>query len=147
MELTERVEKLEDEVFRNKNHSISSTGVSIDMSRLDYLRELRSAADMCLAILDHVFQSDASNPGLTPDELVAILQQQFGLPVPLATISSSLYKKTGRYVTREPVGKNPVRYRYRILPRGQEYIRKRIWEIKNKTGPTVPKDTPIPLAK
>lgn len=132
-ELSRRLDELEKVVFRNATgFQPISAGISIDAENLGYLRGLGSAIAMSLAILDHVFQKDTNHPGLTPDELASILKRQFGLPVPLSTISSQLYVKTGRYVTRDQVSHKPVKYRYRILPRGQDYIRSRIRDVKGE---------------
>jgi len=139
-ELSRRVDGLEKTVFRNATvfHPMSAD-LSIDADNLDYLKELGSVIDMCLAILDHVFQKDTNHPGLTPGELASILKRQFGLPVPLSTISSQLYMRTGRYVTRDQVSHKPVKYRYHILPRGQDYIRSRIQDVKGEASLEAPK--------
>jgi hypothetical protein len=98
----------------------------VDMGGLSYLKELKSALDKCVAILDYAFSKDSRHKGLTPDEFASLLREKFGLPVPLPTISSQLYKATGRYVTRKKEEGSPVKYRYQILPRGREYIREKI---------------------
>ena len=142
-ELSRRVDVLEKTVSGNATDSHPTfADISVDADNLDYLKELGSAIDMCLAILDHVSQKDTNHPGLTPDELASILKQQFGLPVPLTTISSQLYAKTGRYVTRDLVSRKPVKYRYHILPRGQDYIRSRIKGVKDEAPPESSK-TPL----
>lgn len=143
-ELTVRVDRLESEVFQTRSIEMNPHITSIEASNLDYVRELGSAIDMCLAILDHAFQSNVSDAGLTPNELVSILKQKFGLPFPLPTVSSSLYRKTGRYVTREIASKKPVRYRYRILPRGQEYIRQKIRNLRGRR-PELSENPQIPI--
>jgi hypothetical protein len=140
-ELSKRVERLEKSVLGNVAIPRSSVADAvIDAGDLHYLRELRSAPDKCLAILDHASRKDAGHSGFAPDELVAILRQQFGLPVPLSTISSQLYAKTGRYVTRDLISRRPLKYRYRILPKGQDYIRTKVETLKGQGLPRAPEN-------
>ncbi len=131
-----RIEKLEGRVFASEpsepKGQQSGAGVDVDVRSLSYLKELKSALDKCLAILDHLFSKDPNHTGLTPDEFTLMFKVKFGLPVPLSTISSQLYKETGRYVTRKKVAGQPVKYRYQILPRGQEYIRNKIARLQGE---------------
>jgi hypothetical protein len=131
--LTRRVELLEQVVFREQVSAptTTSTGDS-DFSELTYLKKLGSTLDKCLAILDSTFRRHPNHPGLTPDEMETILREQFGEPIPLTTISPSLLRATGIYVTRTKVKGSPVRYRYRILPKGQERIRQKTEELTPK---------------
>jgi len=123
-ELEARIEKLEEVVYGGKEPvAKKSAAIDIDVNSLGYVKQLKSALDKCLAILDHLFSKDPNHAGLAPDEFTLIFRERFGLPVPLQTISSQLYKGTGKYVTRKKVQSRPVKYRYQILPRGQEYIR------------------------
>ena len=146
-ELSERVERLERTVFGNAaTPSPTGVDVGIDAGDLDYLKALESTTDKCLAILDYVFRKDSNHPGFTPDELASIFRQQFGLPVPLPSISSRLYMKTGCYVTRKLVRGKPIKYRYRILPRGQDYIRGKTQTIKGEALPQTPEKAPLPTS-
>jgi hypothetical protein len=130
-ELSKRVERLEMMALGNAAiPRAEEADVRIEAGDLDYLRELGSAGDKCLAILDYAFVKNRNHTGFTPDELASILRRHFGLPVPLSTISSQLYAKTGRYVIREQSSRRPVKYRYRILPRGQDHIHAKLQNLK-----------------
>lgn len=146
-ELSKRVERLEKTALGNAAiPRPADADAGIDAGDLDYLRELRSAADKCLAILDHVSGKDTNHSGFTPDELASILRRQFGLPIPLSTISSQLYAKTGRYVTRDLSSRRPVKYRYRILPGGQDYIRGKVQNLKGEALPKAPEKATPPTS-
>jgi len=132
-ELKSRVEKLEGAVFGGKQpKQIQQSTIDIDVAALSYIKELKSASDKCIAILDYLFSRDSHHPGVTPNEFASILREKFGLPVPLQTISSQLYAATSRYVTRKKILGKPVRYRYQILPRGQEHIHNEIASLQGK---------------
>ena len=123
-DLKMRVERLEEAVFGAKQFSASPSVVTnVDFAGLDYLRQLESVVDKCLAVLDYLSSTNVNHPGLTPDELVEIFKDKFGIVVVLSTISSALLGVTGKYVTRKKIGNRPVRYRYQILPKGREYVR------------------------
>jgi len=126
-ELGKRVEKLEETVFKVETPQTEpKVSIDVDIGSLGYVKELKSALDKCLAILDHLFSKNPSHAGLTPDEFALMFREKFGFPVPLPTISARLYEETGHYVTRKKIEGRPVKYRYQILPRGQDYIRSKI---------------------
>lgn len=132
--LRRRVELLEQLVFRDQvSAPKASTAAEYDFSGLTYLKKLGSTLNMCLALLDFTFRKDPNHPGLTPDEMESILREQFGEPVPLPSISASLLRATGSLVTRTRVRGKPVRYRYRILSRGQERILQKVEDQTPKT--------------
>jgi len=123
-DLKVRVERLEKAVFHvGRLSALPSPTADADFSGLDYLRQLESAVDKSLAVLDYISSKNASHPGLTPDELAEIFKDRFGIVIALSTISWALSGVTGKYVTRKKIGNRPVRYRYQILPKGREYIR------------------------
>ena len=128
--LRRRVELLEQTVFREQvPASKEVVRVDFEFAGLTYLKKLESTLDMCLAILDSTFKKDPKHPGFTPDEIESILREFFAVPIVLTTISVSLLRATGTLVTRTKVAGHPVRYRYRILPKGQERIQKKIEEL------------------
>src|SRR5437879_430710 len=107
-ELEERVGKLEATIYRPESQAIEAKAdIQADLRGLSYLRGLKSALDKCFAILNYFFSKDSRHPGLTPDEFVAIFREKFGLSIPLTTISSSLPKEAGHYVTRQRVTGHP----------------------------------------
>jgi len=106
-----------------------NAGPSGQSGSLEYVKELKSALDRCLLILDYELGNDPNHKGFTPDEFAEILKEKFGAPTPLSTISSQLYKATGVFVTRTKTSNQPVKYCYQILPRGRTYIRKKTSEI------------------
>jgi len=125
-ELSKRIERLEQAVFGGGETRSGISTTDVDIGGLGHVKKLKAAADKCLAVLDDLFSKNPNHAGLTPDEFAAVFREKFGLPIPLSTISSQLYKQTGRYVTRKKISGKPVKYRYQILPRGQEYIRNKI---------------------
>jgi hypothetical protein len=129
-DLRSRIKKLEEKVFAqdalHPAEERSGPNIDVDVGGLTYLKELKSALDKCLAVLDQLFSKDPGHPGLTPDEFAQLFRETFRLPVPLVTISSQLGSASGKFVKRRKIAAQPVKYRYQILPRGQEYVRKRI---------------------
>jgi hypothetical protein len=125
-----RIEKLEGVVFKSEFVKSSEAPTEIvadlDVGSLSFLKNLKSARDKSLAVLDQLLSKNPKHGGLTPDGLARIFKEKFGLPVPLPTISSELYRASGRYVTRTRVAGKPTKYRYQILPKGQDYIRSKI---------------------
>ncbi len=131
-DLTIRVLRLEQAVFGPKKIApAAEIFLEVDLSELTYVRELKSTLAMCLSLLDHFFKADPSHAGLSPDQMVSILHERFGVPIPLPSVSAALYRATGTLVTRKQAPGTPVRYRYRILPKGQEFIRQKIEELKS----------------
>jgi len=136
-ELKERVEKLEElnKVLQKlqeskveiKNASVKSIEINVD--EISFIKRLGSVLDKCLALLNYVFEKDPQNSGLTSDEIETILKEKFGLPVTLENISMSLKNVTGTYVTREKIKEKVIKYRYKILQKGKEYIEKKISEL------------------
>jgi hypothetical protein len=124
--IEERVARLEEAVFGRmaiKPPSAEKGASSaIDYGELTELRRLSSVLDRSLSLLNFHFMKAKSSPGLAPDEIVDIMRESFGFPVPLASVSAQLYRFTGRYVTRMRVSGRQVKYRYQILPAGQDYL-------------------------
>jgi hypothetical protein len=130
VDLGNRIEKLEEIVFKSEfapsKEEPTEMNADLDVGSLSYLRKLKSARDKSLAVLDQLLSRNPKHAGLTPDEFARIFKEKFGLPVPLPTISSELYRASGHYVTRTKIPGKPTKYRYQILPRGQDYIRSKV---------------------
>ena len=107
---------------------------AIDYGELTELRRLTSVLDRSLSLLNFHSLKEETDHGLTPDEIVDIMREKFGYPVPLASVSAQLYRFTGKYVTREQISRRPVKYRYRILPTGKNYLAGKL----QKSGPQKP---------
>jgi hypothetical protein len=126
--LTNKInELLKEPKIEIKNTSVK--GIEINVEELSFIKGLKSALDKCLSLLNYTFEKNPLHPGLTPDEMVSIFREKFGMPIPLTTISSQLLSASGNYVTRTKIKEKAVKYRYQILPKGQEYIKKKIEEL------------------
>ena len=133
LELSERVRRLEQAVFGPKEPTHAAADypfLSFDFSGLDYLKEMKSTIDICLAILDYVFSKNPNHVGLTPDEIASIVRERFALSVSPTTVSVALLRAAGELVTRTKVPGRPIKYRYQILPKGQVFIQKKINQTK-----------------
>jgi hypothetical protein len=126
----ERLKKLERSVFKGPLVKRVS-GIGVNVEELPFVKSLDLVLDKCLGLLNYFFGKDPMNLDLSPDEMVSIFKENFGLPMPLTSISSALLGAAGTYVTRkkEKYGKT-IRYRYQILPRGQEYLRDKIRQLR-----------------
>jgi len=127
--LKEKVERLEKIVLKKQKEFERFTTTDIDVSKITYLKSLKTVLDKCLALLNHVFENNPQNLGLTPDEIQDTFRENFGLPIPLPSISARLSSASGNYVSRTKIKGKPIKYKYQILTKGQEYIKEKIQEI------------------
>jgi hypothetical protein len=130
--IEERIARLEEAVFGRIGTAVvgavATPSSAIDYGELTELRRLTSVLDRSLSLLNFHFLKKNHSLGLTPDEIVDIMRERFGYPVPLASVSAQLYRFTGRYVTRTQISRRPVKYRYQILPAGQTYLASKLQE-------------------
>lgn len=132
--LEERVAKLEAAVFGTRKKTatrlITEKASVIDYSNLTEVKRLKSFLDRSLCILNFLSEKNHSSRGLTPGEIVSILGETFGIQTSLQVISTQLMRASGKYIARQKIVGNPVRYCYRIIPEGKDYLRARLAKTK-----------------
>lgn len=102
---------------------------NINFGELSYLRKLHFETDQLLAILAHVFKSNAKLY-LTVNQIGNVLNDRFRIKIKSNQISALLSNATPNHVTRESIDqKSQKKFRYQITPEGLEYIDTKIKKL------------------
>jgi hypothetical protein len=110
---------------------VDSTLPEINVGELSFLKDFRLVLDKCLALLSNISEKYPQHQGLTTDEIKTIFGNKFGLTtITTNAISMVLKEATGEYVEREELEGKPVKFRYKILPAGNEHIKNKIEQLK-----------------
>jgi hypothetical protein len=132
--LEDRVARLEEAVF-GKGRKVVTKAATQKPSTLDYsgltdVKRLKSFLDKSLCIMNSLSEKDPSSQGLTPDEIVSILGETFGVQTSLQVVSTQLIRAAGKYVARQKIVGKPIKYRYRILPEGRDRLKAKLSETR-----------------
>ncbi len=142
-ERTPRVKKIQAKRSENiKEDEIADKEIMATINKTEHpeIHKLKTNLDRALFVLGIMKQKNYD--GLNPSQIRTILSDVFRIKSNLAAISMALIND--KYYTE----KDTVSYKggrankYRIMQTGEDYVKKKLSEVNNHTGPTAEEPTP-----
>ena len=135
-ERTPQVRKIQakrSEVIREHEMEDKKMLESINRTEYPKIHKLQINIDKALFVLE--IMKEKSYDGLNPSQIRAILSEVFRIKANLAAISMALINDK-HYTEKEAVSyKGTQANKYRIMKSGEDYIKKKIAELDNHSGP------------